>query len=48
MTAVPDLGPYDVRPHVRADIDAVADLLAAVERSVLGVVHIQRADISSL
>jgi GNAT superfamily N-acetyltransferase len=38
----------DVRPHVRADIDAVTDLMAAVERSILGVVHIQRADIAAL
>ncbi len=42
MTELPDLGPYDVRPHVRADLDAVVDLIAAVERSVLGVVHVQR------
>jgi mycothiol synthase len=41
-------GPFDVRPHVRDDVDTVANLIAAVERSVLGRVHIQRADIESL
>ena len=48
MIAPSGFGPYDVRPHVRDDVDAVAGLIAAVERSVLGVVHIQRADIASL
>jgi GNAT superfamily N-acetyltransferase len=48
VIAHPGFGPYDVRPHVRDDIDAVADLIAAVERSVLGVAHVQRADIASL
>ncbi len=40
--------PYDVRPHVRDDVDDVVELIAAVERSVLGLVHIQRADSASL
>jgi hypothetical protein len=48
VIARPGFGPYDVRSHVHDDIDAVADLIAAVERSVLGVVHVQRADIASL
>ena len=48
MIAPPGSGAYTVRRHVRDDVDAVVDLIAAVERSVLGVVHIQRADIASL
>ena len=46
--AAPGFGPYNVRPHVRDDVGAVVDLIAAVERSMLGVAHIQRADIASL
>lgn len=41
-------GPYNVRAHVHDDVDAVTDLVAAVERSVLGGVHVQRADVASL
>ena len=48
MIAPPGSGAYTVRRHVRDDVEAVVDLIAAVERSVLGVVHIQRADIASL
>src|SRR5262245_17273077 len=48
VIALPGFGPYDVRPHVRDDVDAVTGLIAAVEQSVLGIVHIQRADIASL
>ena len=34
-------GSFDVRPYVRDDVDTVANLIAAVERSVLGRVPVR-------
>jgi mycothiol synthase len=45
MTA--DLAGYDLRPHTADDVDAVTELIAAVESSVLGEELITRADIAA-